>query len=48
MSNDPVPVKMRMGDFLDRGGKVYSEVINEGGESQALIDTLTKAQKEPV
>ncbi len=48
MSNDPVPVKMRLGDFLDRGGKVYSDVINDGGESQALIVTLPKGQKVPI
>ncbi|KPB79783.1 Type III effector hopF2 [Pseudomonas syringae pv. maculicola] len=42
---------MRLGDFLEKGGKVYadtSSVIDGGDEASALIVTLPKGQKVPV
>lgn len=49
--DDHVAVKMRLGDFLEKGGKVYadtSSVIDGGDEASALIVTLPKGQKVPV
>ncbi|RMN53962.1 AvrPphF-ORF-2 [Pseudomonas syringae] len=51
MSDNQVSVKMRLGDFLERGGKVYadaSSIADDGDTSQALIVTLPKGQKVPV
>ncbi|WP_415915496.1 AvrPphF family type III effector [Pseudomonas amygdali] len=51
MSDNQVAVKMRLGDFLDRGGKVYadaSSIADDGETSQALIVTLPKGQKVPI
>ncbi|EPM65728.1 type III effector HopF2 [Pseudomonas syringae pv. theae ICMP 3923] len=42
---------MRLGDFLDQGGKVYSDTsaMSAGGDSvEALIVTLPKGRKVPV
>ncbi len=42
---------MRLGDFLDQGGKVYSDnsAMSAGGDRvEALIVTLPKGRKVPV
>lgn len=46
-----VAVQMRLGDFLERGGKVYNDVSAMGVDddtSSALIVTLPKGQRVPV
>ncbi|KTB59294.1 AvrPphF family type III effector [Pseudomonas syringae] len=46
-----VAVKMRLGDFLEKGGKVYSDVssaADDGETARALIVTLPKGKKVPV
>lgn len=46
-----VAVQMRLGDFLERGGKVYNDVSAVGVDdaaASALIVTLPKGQKVPV
>lgn len=48
---DHVTVQMRLGDFLDRGGKVYTDVssfADRGEAASALIVTLPKGRKVPV
>ncbi|MCX8958189.1 AvrPphF family type III effector [Erwinia psidii] len=45
-----VAVKMRLGDFLEKGGKVYTDVSAVGTDedsAHALIVTLPKGQKVP-
>ncbi|GKS07732.1 hypothetical protein PSTH1771_21970 [Pseudomonas syringae pv. theae] len=49
--SDHVTTEMRLGDFLDQGGKVYSDTsaMSAGGDSvEALIVTLPKGRKVPV
>lgn len=49
--DDHVKTKMRLGDFLDRGGKVYSDVsaaAGDGDSTAALLVTLPEGQKVPV
>lgn len=41
---------MRLGDFLEKGGKVYSDVsavASNGDTASALIVTLPKGRKVP-
>ncbi|MFC0138909.1 AvrPphF family type III effector [Erwinia mallotivora] len=48
---DHVAVQMRLGDFLEHGGKVYNDVSAIGVDdstSNALIVTLPKGKKVPV
>lgn len=44
-----VTVEMRLGDFLDHGGKVYTDTLANGtnGETNAIIVTLPKGKKVP-
>lgn len=47
-SGNHVAVKMRLGDFLEKGGKVYSDVsavASNGETANALIVTLPKGHK---
>ncbi|AKT32571.1 AvrPphF family type III effector [Pseudomonas syringae pv. actinidiae] len=49
-SGNHVAVKMRLGDFLEKGGKVYSDVsavASNGDTASALIVTLPKGRKVP-
>ncbi|RML89190.1 AvrPphF family type III effector [Pseudomonas savastanoi] len=49
--SDHVTTEMRLGDFLDQGGKVYSDTsaMSAGGDSvEALIVTLPEGCKVPV
>ncbi|KOP60711.1 type III effector [Pseudomonas coronafaciens pv. porri] len=46
-----VAVKMRLGDFLEKGGKVYSDIssaADNGETARALIVTLPRGKKVPV
>ncbi|MFW3167406.1 AvrPphF family type III effector [Pseudomonas syringae pv. syringae] len=46
-----VAVKMRLGDFLEKGGKVYSDIssaADDGETARALIVTLPRGKKVPV
>ncbi len=46
-----VAVQMRLGDFLEKGGKVYTDVsavASDGETANALIVTLPKGKKVPV
>ncbi|MCX8959504.1 type III effector [Erwinia psidii] len=48
---DHVTTKMKLGDFLDRGGKVYSDysaVAGNGETTSALLVTLPEGEKVPV
>ncbi|MCX8966527.1 type III effector [Erwinia psidii] len=48
---DHVTTKMRLGDFLDRGGKVYNDysaVAGDGHSTNALLVTLPEGEKVPV
>ncbi|KOG03632.1 Type III effector HopF2 [Pseudomonas syringae pv. aceris] len=42
---------MRLGDFLEKGGKVYSDIssaADDGETARALIVTLPRGKKVPV
>ncbi|RMW19587.1 Type III effector HopF2 [Pseudomonas syringae pv. tagetis] len=49
--SDHVTTEMRLGDFLDQGGKVYSDnsAMSAGGDRvEALIVTLPEGRTVPV